>query len=122
MKTVLAIGITLMTLVCWVSGCTEEASTIEVKIQSFYPFDTEGYFTIDGIFIDNVFLSLLNTTNFTVDKSLLPHQQFHNVTVYLESAASEEELEPVNASCDKVTERVKFVLSVQYALSCTSYS
>jgi len=121
MKQIVVVGIAVLFIVGVLSGCSEEASTIGIKIESFYPFDAEGYFTVDGIKIRNFTISMFNTSTFEVDKSELPDQQYHNVTFYIESVGTMGEQINATASCDRVTERTKFVLSVTCTLSCLSY-
>jgi hypothetical protein len=109
--------IVIMVLLCF-GGCTEEesSSVIEIEIESFYSFETVGYFTVDGIQIENYSIDMFGTRTFSVNKSMLPKQQYHNVTIYAESGE-----QMTNASCDKVTKSVKFVLSVNFILNCLNY-
>ena len=98
-------------------GCGgESCPTIEVIVESFYPFQVNGSFTVDGVFIENFTIDLFNATNFIVDKSILPNPdlQHHNVTMYFTSSGGTEVNETKSASCDVVTKEVKFVLSVSF--------
>jgi hypothetical protein len=116
-KQIIILGI-IIVFTLSLSGCTEEESStvIEIEIESFYSFNVEGYITIDGIEIQNFSIGLFDTRNFVVNKSRLPEQQYHNVTIFVES---EDQL--INASCNQVTKSVKFSLSVNFKLSCLAF-
>ena len=117
-KQITILGIMIIIFTLSLGGCTEEESStvIEIEIESYYSFDAEGYITVDGIEVQNFSIGLFDNQTFFINKSILPEQQYHNVTIFIES-----ENQLLNASCDQVTKSVKFTLSVNFILSCLSF-
>ena len=116
-KHLVIFGIVILFLCIGLSGCGEESSKIDITIESYYGHVTSGYITVDGIRFYDFSIDIFDKLKFQVDKSELPNQQFHTVTIYTESFIGGS----INASCDEVTKSTTFMLGSVYALSCTNY-
>ena len=117
-KFITFVGVLLLLLSMLMNGCLEgnRNTAIEIEIDSYYPFNVDGYYTIDGVRFQNFSLGLLGNRSFLVNISSFPEKQHYNVTMYIESHEG-----TINASCDKVKKYVKFVIGMSYVLACSNY-
>ncbi len=119
-KWICAVSVCILFLCVFFSGCAEVSDTIEITVESYSPYEATGSIFIDGIWNQNFTLDMFNSTVIIINKSTLSQQEKHTVSVDLLPLKEGDDM--LQASCETVTEKVSFVVSIDHQLnrrSCT---